>query len=87
LNELRLSQLWEGLLKRGPVGIRDNFFELGGHSLKATSLISRIAKEWNVQIPLSDVFAHPTVEGLAAVISEAEENPFASIQQIEKKET
>lgn len=87
LNELRLSQLWEGLLKRGPVGIRDNFFELGGHSLKATSLISRIAKEWNVQIPLSDVFAHPTVEGLAAVISETEENPFASIQQIEKKES
>ncbi|MCY8000847.1 non-ribosomal peptide synthetase [Bacillus haynesii] len=87
LNELRLSQIWEDVLKRGPVGIRDNFFELGGHSLKATSLISRIAKEWNVQIPLSDVFAHPTVEGLAAVISEAEENPFASIQQVRTKET
>ncbi|MEC1262571.1 non-ribosomal peptide synthetase [Bacillus swezeyi] len=87
LNELKLSQLWEDVLKRGPVGIRDNFFELGGHSLKATSLISRIAKEWNVQIPLSDVFAHPTVEGLAAVISEAEENPFASIQRVQTKET
>ena len=42
------------MLKNGPVGIHDNFFDRGGHSLKATALVSRIAKEFDVQVPLKD---------------------------------
>ena len=38
------------------IGINDNFFELGGHSLKATSLASRIHKEFNVEVPLKEIF-------------------------------
>nr|WGD86971.1 phosphopantetheine-binding protein [Bacillus subtilis] len=64
-----LSQLWEDVLKNGPVGIHDNFFDRGGHSLKATALVSRISKEFDIQVPLKDVFAHPTVEGLAVPLS------------------
>ncbi|MEC1406796.1 fengycin non-ribosomal peptide synthetase FenC [Bacillus halotolerans] len=87
LTEMKLSQLWEEVLKSGPVGIHDNFFDRGGHSLKATALVSRIAKEFGVQVPLKDVFAHPTVEGLASVISEGTESPYEAIKPAEKRET
>ncbi|WP_259331047.1 phosphopantetheine-binding protein, partial [Bacillus sonorensis] len=76
LTEMKLAQLWEDVLKSGPVGIHDNFFDRGGHSLKATALVSRIAKEFSVQVALKDVFAHPTVEGLASVIREGTDSPY-----------
>ncbi|MEK3810951.1 plipastatin non-ribosomal peptide synthetase PpsC [Bacillus sp. FSL R7-0685] len=85
--EMKLSQLWQDVLKNGPVGIHDNFFDRGGHSLKATALVSRISKEFNVQVPLKDVFAHPTVEGLAAVIREGTDSPYKAIKPAEKQET
>ncbi|WP_366592772.1 plipastatin non-ribosomal peptide synthetase PpsC [Bacillus subtilis] len=87
VTEMKLSQLWEDVLKNGPVGIHDNFFDRGGHSLKATALVSRIAKEFDVQVPLKDVFAHPTVEGLAAVIREGTDSPYEAIKPSEKQET
>ncbi|WP_009968965.1 plipastatin non-ribosomal peptide synthetase PpsC [Bacillus subtilis] len=87
VTEMKLSQLWEDVLKNGPVGIHDNFFDRGGHSLKATALVSRIAKEFDVQVPLKDVFAHPTVEGLATVIREGTDSPYEAIKPAEKQET
>ncbi|WP_345806299.1 plipastatin non-ribosomal peptide synthetase PpsC [Bacillus subtilis] len=86
VTEMKLSQLWEDVLKNGPVGIHDNFFDRGGHSLKATALVSRIAKEFDVQVPLKDVFAHPTVEGLATVIREGTDSPYEAIKPAEKQE-
>ncbi|MFS3932119.1 plipastatin non-ribosomal peptide synthetase PpsC [Bacillus subtilis] len=87
VTEMKLSQLWEDVLKNGPVGIHDNFFDRGGHSLKATALVSQIAKEFDVQVPLKDVFAHPTVEGLATVIREGTDSPYEAIKPAEKQET
>ncbi|MED3000358.1 amino acid adenylation domain-containing protein, partial [Bacillus velezensis] len=87
VTELKLTRMWEEVLQTGPIGVHDHFFELGGHSLKATALVAKIAKECSVQIPLSDVFSYPTVEELAKIIGEAEENPFASIEKTEAKET
>ncbi|MDL2028349.1 non-ribosomal plipastatin synthetase PpsC [Bacillus subtilis] len=87
VTEMKLSQLWEDVLKNGPVGIHDNFFDRGGHSLKATALVSRISKEFDIQVPLKDVFAHPTVEGLAAVIREGTDSPYKAIKPAEKQET
>ncbi|MCY8754650.1 amino acid adenylation domain-containing protein, partial [Bacillus inaquosorum] len=86
VTEMKLAQLWEDVLKNGPVGIHDNFFDSGGHSLKATALVSRIAKEFDVQVPLKDVFAHPTVEGLASVIREGTDSPYEAMKPAEKRE-
>ncbi|MGY0106505.1 amino acid adenylation domain-containing protein [Bacillus velezensis] len=87
VTEMKLCALWEEVLKNGPVGIRDHFFERGGHSLKATALVSRIAKEFGVQVPLQDIFARPTVEELASVIQDLEESPYESIQPAQKQDT
>ncbi|RXK31107.1 non-ribosomal peptide synthetase, partial [Bacillus velezensis] len=87
VTEMKLCALWEEVLKNGPVGIRDHFFERGGHSLKATALVSRIAKEFGVQVPLQDIFARPMVEELASVIQDLEESPYEAIQPAQKQDT
>ncbi|WP_416654204.1 amino acid adenylation domain-containing protein [Bacillus amyloliquefaciens] len=87
VTEVKLCALWEEVLKNGPVGIWDHFFERGGHSLKATALVSRIAKEFGVQVPLQDIFARPTVEELASVIQDLEESPYEAIQPAKTQAT
>lgn len=66
--EERLVELWKDVLGRDKIGVMDNFFELGGHSLKATKLLSKINKEFELTIELKDVFYSPTIEKLAKKI-------------------
>jgi surfactin family lipopeptide synthetase A/fengycin family lipopeptide synthetase D len=61
------------------VGIKDNFFDIGGHSLKATQVVSRIYKDMNAVITLAAIFASPTIEELARVIKNTEENVYEEI--------
>ncbi|MGB8452386.1 MAG: amino acid adenylation domain-containing protein, partial [Anaerocolumna sp.] len=84
--EEKLAGIWEEVLKTGRIGVKDNFFELGGHSLKATVLVSRIHKEFNINIPLKEIFARPTVRETAEYIKTAKEDSYASIQPVEKAE-
>ncbi|MBC8945043.1 non-ribosomal peptide synthetase [Xenorhabdus indica] len=67
--EIKLSQLWKSLLNVSQVGIYDNFFTLGGHSLQATRLISSIRNDLKVEVPLRNVFEHPTLEQLSQVVT------------------
>ena len=84
--EERLVKLWQEVLKIDLVGVNHNFFELGGHSLKATVLISRVHKEFNVEMPLKEVFNRQTVKEQAKYIKETEESIYKSIQPIEERE-
>lgn len=69
--EIALAAIWESVLGVKQVGRRDNFFELGGHSLLAMQVISRVRKEFAVNIVLPRLFQKPTVEGLAQVVEES----------------
>jgi amino acid adenylation domain-containing protein len=53
------------------VGARDDFFDLGGHSLTATQVVSRIRQRLHVELPLSALFAAPTVAALRRALGEA----------------
>lgn len=71
-NELEqdLANTWQELLGINQVGVNDNFFELGGHSLLATMVMSRLRKEFGVELSLRSFFESPTIAGLALSIAE-----------------
>lgn len=70
--ELKLTQIWSEVLGVERVGITDNFFELGGHSLLAVNLFAKIEKQLNISLPLSTLFAAPTIEQLANILKQSE---------------
>jgi amino acid adenylation domain-containing protein len=67
--EREVAQIWSEVLRVAEVGIHDDFFELGGHSLIATQLTSRIRKLFQVDLPLRELFAAPTVVELSERIT------------------
>ena len=66
--EEELAKLWQEVLEVEKIGVNDNFFDLGGHSLKATVLVSRIHKYFNIEISLREVFSNQTVAEAAELI-------------------
>ncbi len=66
-----LIAIWQDVLGLKQVSLFANFFEMGGHSLLATRIISSIRKLWQVELPLRDMFVHPTIAALAAEIERA----------------
>lgn len=66
--EETLAELWSELLDVQRVGRRDNFFESGGHSLLAMQLVGQVRSRFGVDLPLKNLFEHPTVAGLAEAI-------------------
>ncbi|MFZ1830403.1 MAG: amino acid adenylation domain-containing protein, partial [Candidatus Competibacteraceae bacterium] len=65
-----IAIIWAEALKCDQVGIRDNFFDLGGHSLLGARVIARVRERFGGDIPLRALFEHPTVEALAAWVSQ-----------------
>ncbi|WP_261855942.1 non-ribosomal peptide synthetase [Vibrio ruber] len=59
--EEMVAEIWQALLQVEAVGRQDSFFELGGHSLLAAQLISRIRNELDLEVPLVELFSHPTL--------------------------
>ncbi|ATL66118.1 non-ribosomal peptide synthetase [Nocardia terpenica] len=67
--EQRISAVFAQVLGVPRVGREDNFFDLGGHSLLAAQLVLRLKETFDEDIPLGSLFARPTVEGVAALLS------------------
>ncbi|WP_227983816.1 non-ribosomal peptide synthetase [Nocardia spumae] len=60
-----LATIWEEVLDVPHVGISDDFFELGGHSLVAMRVVARVREALGVELPVMQIFEHPTIEELA----------------------
>ncbi|MCK4261381.1 MAG: amino acid adenylation domain-containing protein, partial [Halanaerobiales bacterium] len=84
--EEKMSLIWSEVLSVEKVGINDNFFELGGHSLKAIQLTAKILKEFNVEMPLQEIFKTPTVKDLAQFVRKAKKTLFTAIEPVEMRE-
>jgi len=68
--EKALAAIWRELLVVDEIGINDDFFDLGGQSLVAIKALSRIRDTFAVDLPLGNLFEHPTIAGLAEVIDQ-----------------
>jgi acyl transferase domain-containing protein/thioesterase domain-containing protein len=67
--ERSLATMWREILGLKEVGVHDDFFELGGQSLVAVRLFNKIRKRYGVDLPLSTLFAAPTIESCARVVA------------------
>jgi acyl carrier protein len=66
--ENQIAQIWAEILKLEQVGRHDSFFELGGHSLLVVRLASRLRKAFDVDVPISEIFARPVLSSLAEYV-------------------
>ncbi|WP_225101369.1 non-ribosomal peptide synthetase [Streptomyces sp. CoH27] len=67
--ERALAEIWQEVLGVAEVGVSDDFFALGGNSVKAVLITAR-ARERGLALTTRRLFAHPTVEALAATPTE-----------------
>ncbi|MGW5740794.1 amino acid adenylation domain-containing protein [Amycolatopsis sp. NPDC003861] len=67
--ERTVAGVWQDILGVADVGAADNFFELGGNSLVATRMAVRLRELFSVDLPVGDIFRHPTVRDLSSAIT------------------
>jgi amino acid adenylation domain-containing protein/thioester reductase-like protein len=84
--EEKLENICTQLLGIEKAGTNWNFFEMGGDSLIAISMVSRIHKELDVELPMEIFYRFPTIKKLADCIINAKRSKYVSIQQVEEKE-
>jgi amino acid adenylation domain-containing protein len=84
----KLAQLWADVLgiESSVIGVNTGFFELGGHSLKAILLAAQIHKHFNVRMPLTEIFKHPTIRWISQYITDAAKDRHRQILAVEEKE-
>ncbi|WP_213414275.1 non-ribosomal peptide synthetase [Xylanibacillus composti] len=77
--EKKLLAIWKDILDVRQMGRTSNFFELGCNSLKAARFNTLAFKIFGVQVSLSDIFAHQTIELLSAYIERQHSQSYESI--------
>ena len=89
--EIELAALWSEILGSDRFGVHDNFFDSGGHSLTATQLVTRIRRNFAVELSLRDFLKYPTIAGLAELIEDSilarasDEKLFELIEMLESQ--
>ncbi len=78
--ERALATIWAEVLGREN-GVNEHFFS-GRNSLKAMVLTARIHKELGKEVPLSEVFARPTIREMAAWMDDQEQRVSSEIQPV-----
>jgi len=69
--QLRLIEIWRGILGSEQIAVDDNFFELGGDSLTAALMLTQAAQSLNIGpnlLPEADFFDQPSVAALARML-------------------
>ncbi|MBO3750527.1 amino acid adenylation domain-containing protein [Streptosporangiaceae bacterium NEAU-GS5] len=66
--EVLTADVYAEVLGVGRVAATDDFFALGGHSLLATKAVARLSAALGAPVPVRELFANPSVRGLAAAV-------------------
>ena len=63
-----IAGLWKEMLRLDHVSREDNFFELGGSSIHIIQMQRELTERFGKSIPVTDLFTHTTVRGLAVYL-------------------
>ncbi|MGW1976735.1 non-ribosomal peptide synthetase [Streptomyces sp. NPDC001889] len=64
-----VTGIWAEVLGTAAIGPHDHFFDLGGNSLLIRRVQRRLRETTGADIPVVDLFAHPTVTALARYLA------------------
>ncbi|MYS81163.1 non-ribosomal peptide synthetase [Embleya scabrispora] len=83
--ETAVAKVWGEVLGLGEVDVRTSFFDLGGHSLLAMEVVSRLRTEYELELPVWELFAEPTVRAWAAVVDRAAASPVTAGEAADRR--
>lgn len=72
-----ITGIWREVLRVEQSRPDDNFFDLGGNSLLLSEMQSKLSEALKREIPLVELFNHPTVESLARYLSTGDQQEIA----------
>jgi aryl carrier-like protein len=73
--ERSVAAIWRDILRVEQIGADDNFFDFGGHSLQVVQVQNRLRETVGVDVPILQLFQHPTIRSLARFIGERASAP------------
>ena len=77
--ERAIAAIWKDVLGLEELGIDDNFFELGGHSLNSFSVLAKMNKVLDKELPLMELFSNPTIRQIAALYQQNQKSESSII--------
>jgi len=67
--EKTIHAIWSGVLQLEDVGCEVSFFDAGGDSIQLAIVHAKVAKASGRDLPITDLFAHPSIRSLAAYLA------------------
>lgn len=83
--EARMLNIWKEVLGPTALSTEESFLGSGGNSLSIMKLIGKIYKEFNVRIPLSELFDHLTIKKQAEYIRRSSQDHVFDIRKAEPR--
>ena len=80
-----ITETWMELLGLTQVGRSDNIFDFGANSIMTAQANQRLSKKLGRRVSLVSMFRYPTIETLAAHLSEETTGPGAKPANDDKK--
>jgi len=84
--EEQLTEICKEILEIDKMGPNSDIFRLGGQSLKAIMLVTRIRKAFQVEIPISQIFALKTPRKIADFMSDMQKSTYEGIAKAPSKD-
>ncbi len=86
MTEQSVTRIWCEVLGRSDIGVDDNFFAAGGNSINATTLQSRLAQKFGVNLPSKTIFELQTIALLSEFIDASQNECGATMMPADKEE-
>jgi acyl carrier protein len=85
--EQTLAAIVQEVLHIEQVGIHHNFFDLGGNSVHMVQILNKLRDAFGREVPVTEIFRHPTVHTLAVYLSQAQDQQPSFEQSDERADT